>query len=307
MASLGWVFTPYPPFPATLFPNIALWNVSNAAKNLTYQIGVSWPFEWESREAANKSALTMYVIDGNALGMTASEGFKRRKPVDPPQPDSVVVSIGYPLTDSVYDFTRRSIDFRPPLPEPQDPPSGADDFIDFLDGVLRPWVRSTVFPNVAFTRDALYGHSFGGLFVIYALITHPELFDTFISASAAINWNNGSILDDVYRIDTPSPLLRRSPGCYSENSTESRPALFIGYGSLEQFPVKRRTETEAAFQRRKSLFQTFRVTEYCYELYHRVRASGRTRDVVLKEYIGQDHAGVGGSALTDGIDYFVDW
>lgn len=240
--------------------------------------------------------------------MTASEGFKRRKPVDPTQPDSIVVSIGYPLTDSVYSFTRRSIDFRPPLPEPQDPPSGADDFIEFIDDVLRPWVRSTVFPNVAFARDALYGHSFGGLFVIYAMITRPELFDTFISASPALNWNNGSILDDVHMIGGPSPVLPRSTGCYGAgNNTEPRPALFISYGSLEEFPAKRRTETEAAFQERRSFLQSLRVARYCYELYRRVRASGRTRDVILKEYIGQDHAGVGGSALTDGIGYFVDW
>lgn len=241
--------------------------------------------------------------------MTASEAFKRRKPVDSAQPDSVVVSIGYPLTDSVYGFTGRSIDFRPPLPEPQNPPSGADEFIAFIDGVLRPWVQSTVFPNVAFTRDALYGHSFGGLFVIYAMITHPELFDTFISASPALDWNNGSILDDVHQIGTSPPLPVRDPGCCGggNGSSEARPALFIGYGSLEQFPAKRRTETEADFQARKSFFQSLRMTENCYELFHRVRASGRTRDVVLKEYLGQDHAGVGGSALTDGIDYFVDW
>jgi hypothetical protein len=60
MASLGvWSFTPLPAFPATVFPNIALWNVSNAAKNLTYQIEISWPFEWKSREVTNKSALSM--------------------------------------------------------------------------------------------------------------------------------------------------------------------------------------------------------------------------------------------------------
>lgn len=60
MASPGaWSFTPFPAFPATLFPNIALWNASNAAKNLTYQIQISWPFEWESRQVANKSALAM--------------------------------------------------------------------------------------------------------------------------------------------------------------------------------------------------------------------------------------------------------
>ncbi|KAL2166121.1 hypothetical protein VTG60DRAFT_3282 [Thermothelomyces hinnuleus] len=29
-------------------------------------------------------------------------------------------------------------------------------------------------------------------------------------------------------------------------------------------------------------------------------------DAVLKEYAGQDHAGVAANAITDGIDYFVD-
>lgn len=246
--------------------------------------------------------------------MTAAEGFKRRKPVDSAQPDSVVVSIGYPLTDSVYDFTRRFIDFRPPLPVPQDPPSGADNLIKFINDVLRPWVRSTVFPHVSFKRDALYGHSFGGLFVIHALITRPELFDTFISASPAIMWNNGSILDEVSkRLGPAARLLRKDDdsrghgGGGGGHGTQSPPAFFIGYGSLEAFPVKRRAETEAIFQERKALYKTFYMAENCHELYDRVRASGKTRDVVLKVYEGQDHAGVGGSTLTDGIDYFVDW
>lgn len=242
--------------------------------------------------------------------MTATEDLRRRKAVEPAQPDSVMVSIGYPLTDAVYSFTQRAVDFRPPLPVPQDPPSGADSFLDFIKDVLRPWVRSTVFPGVSFTRDALYGHSFGGLFVIYALITRPDLFDAFISASPAIFWNNGSILDDVSRLLGSSSSREEYPGCGGAshgNGTLSRPAYLVGYGSLEQFPVKRRTETEAAFQARKSLIQTFRMTDYCHELYDRVRVSGGTRDVVLKEYLGQDHAGVAASALTDAIDYFVDW
>ena len=88
--------------------------------------------------------------------MTASEAFKRRKPVDSAQTDSVVISIGYPLTDSVYS-PQQDIDFRPPLPVMQDQPAGADDFIEFIDQALHPFIRSTVFPNVQFTRDSLYG------------------------------------------------------------------------------------------------------------------------------------------------------
>ena len=247
--------------------------------------------------------------------MSAAEGFKRRKPVDSAQPDSVVVSVGYPLTDNVYAFPRRFIDFRPPLPVPQEYPSGADDMIEFLDDVVRPWVRSTVFPKVTFTRDALYGHSFGGLFVIYAMITHPELFDTFISASPALMWNNGSLLDDVTKRlgSGSSHRLLKKDGEDSKcrdgkgHCTRTKPAFFVSYGTLENWPVKRRTETEAQFQARKDMIKTYHMAEYCHELYDRLRVSGRMRDILFKVYEGQDHASVGGSALNDGIDYFVDW
>jgi predicted alpha/beta superfamily hydrolase len=231
--------------------------------------------------------------------MTASEAFKRRKPVESTQPDAIVVSIGYPLVDTVYS-PQRAIDFQPPFPEgsgPQDPPSGANDFIEFIDQVLRPFVQSTLFPNVHFTRDALYGHSFGGLFIIHALITRPDLFDTFISASPAIFWNNGSILDEVHRIGSSDQR--------AQNAT--RPAFAINYGSLEQFPIRRRTETEEAFQSRKAIIETFKMTDNCNELYRRIRGNCRLRDVILKEYTGQDHSSVAASAITDGIDYFVDW
>lgn len=241
-----------------------------------------------------------YVLDGNALGMTATEAFKRRLPVEPAQPDSVVISIGYPLTDSVYS-DQRAIDFRPPLPEgsepnPEDPPSGADDFIVFIEDVLRPWVRDSLFPNVDFTRDALYGHSFGGLFVIYALLTRPDLYDTFLTASPAIFWNNGSILDEVSRLKSKK-----------KNKKPRKPAFVISYGSLEQFPVQRRTETREEFEARKAIIETFQMTDNCNELYQRIHGNRRLRDVVLKEYQGQDHASVGASAITDGVDYFVDW
>jgi hypothetical protein len=72
------------------------------------------------------------------------------------------------------------------------------------------------------------------------------------------------------------------------------------YGSLEQFSVRRYTENETAFQMRKSYFRPLGMAEHCHDLFDRVKASGRVRDVVLKEYTGQDHAGVAASAITDG-------
>jgi hypothetical protein len=258
-----------------------------------------------------------YVLDGNAMGMTAAEGFKRRKPVAFGQPDSVVVSIGYPLTNAVYDMVNRFVDYKPPFPDSQkspgaDPfqgsPSAADPFLDFIGNALRPWLHGSVFPNVKFTRDALFGHSFGGLLVTYALVSRPEMFDTYLAASPALEVQNNSILAEVTaRLGTgnlASSAYYASTKC---NAASSLPALMITYGSVEEFPARRRTENETAFQTRKKYFRPLGMTEHCHDLFDSVKASGKVRDVVLKEYVGQDHAGVAASAITDGIDYFVDW
>ncbi|KAB5578899.1 hypothetical protein GE09DRAFT_1091423 [Coniochaeta sp. 2T2.1] len=95
---------------------------------------------------------------------------------------------------------------------------------------------------------------------------------------------------------------RRQPVAFGQPDS-----VVISYGSLEEFPVRRRTETEEQFQTRKDFFRPLRMTENCHELFDRLKASGKTRGLILKEYVGPDHAGVAASAITDGIDYFVDW
>lgn len=308
MAATPWTFTPFPPLPPTLFPNTLFYNATNPRHNLTYQITLSYPFEWgppslPTYQITNKTALSLYILDGNAFAQTAVEVLKRRKPVDPAQPDTLVVGIGYPLTDSVYALTQRAIDFGAPIPgEPV--PFGADAFVDFIDGTLRPWVRKTVFPGVKFTRDALYGHSSGGLFVTWALATNPWLFDTFVAASPSLTLRNGTVLADITRRLGDGMGV---PGEVDFGRNGTRPAVFIGFGELEDYPLRKRTQTEAQFQARKNLLQRFSPGRWSHELYDRLVGSGKLRDVVIKGYPGQDHASTGGSALLDGISYFHDW
>lgn len=243
-----------------------------------------------------------YVLDGNALGLTATEAFRRRRPVEFGQPDTIVVSIGYPDTipDSPYS-NKRSYDYQPPVCDTCPPapapgvPSNADNFIEFIDDVLRPWVRNVAFPNAEFSRDALYGHSFGGLFVLYALMVRPDLFDTFLSASPALFWNDGYILknlDPLTKDKTPIP---------------KKPAFQISYGDLEQHLEKRRTETQAEFEFRKSILVPMQMATLSKKLYNSVKKSSKLRDVNLHVYSASDHAAVGAAALADGIDYFLDW
>ncbi|KAK3294446.1 Alpha/Beta hydrolase protein [Chaetomium fimeti] len=310
MASATWTFNPLPPLPPALFPNTAFYNAtSSASPNLTYQISLSYPFAWGPRSLpttaiTNRTANAVYVLDGNAFAATAADFLKRRWPVDPSQPDALVVGVGYPLTDSVYAMTQRAIDFGAPMPGEPVSAGGADAFLDFVGSHLRPWVRDAVFPGVEFPRDALYGHSSGGLFVAWALTVRPEMFDTWIAASPSLTLRNGTVIGEVTERFGDGMGLEGEVQ-WSGNGT--RPAVFVGYGESEDYPVRRRTQTEAQFQARKDLLQSFGPGKLSHELYDRLVGSGNMRDVVLKEYAGQEHAEVGGSALMDGIAYFLDW
>ena len=68
---------------------------------------------------------------------------------------------------------------------------GADKFISFLKDELRPYIDKNYRTNGS---NSLYGHSYGGLFVMYALLTEPQLFDTYYSTDPSMWWNNDFVI-----------------------------------------------------------------------------------------------------------------
>lgn len=305
MSSIGaWQFSPIiTEFPSGVLPNVGFYKATNGSWE--YQIQLAWPLNWTT-QAESSTVETMYVLDGNALGMSATEAWRRRRPVEFNQPDSIVVSIGYPETieDSPYS-TQRYNDMQPPVcatcPPATEPgvPSNADNFIDFIDTALRPWVQGSAFPNAEFDRDALYGHSFGGLFVLYALVARPDLFDTFLASSPALFWNDDYVFNHTEFL---APLT--SP---PSTANATKPAFQISYGAAEQALVQRRTETDEEFAFRQSILLPMRMTDLSTKLYDVLKDSPALRDVSLLEYPFSAHAAVGGAAISDGIDYFLDW
>lgn len=213
------------------------------------------------------------------------------------------MTIGYPtlLPNSPYS-PGRFYDYQMPVCENctdrnTDFPPNADNFITFLDNVLRPWIRNTVFPHVKFNRDGLFGHSFGGNFVLYALIVRPDLFDVFLSASPGLWWDGDYIFTQL------GPLQ-------SENVPygKTKPALQITYGGHEQNPQKRRRETPEAYKRRRTVLGSMmRMADLCNRLYNELKDSPSLRHIELQEYPFSYHAAVASAALCDGIDYFLDW
>jgi predicted alpha/beta superfamily hydrolase len=100
----------------------------------------------------------------------------------------IVVGIDYPGEN------RRLYDFTPP-----GTPSGlagavggADAFLSFIADELRPMIESD-FP-VDRDRQTLLGGSAGGLFVLHALYTRPELFQTYVAGSPALGFWDEPVL-----------------------------------------------------------------------------------------------------------------
>ena len=166
--------------------------------------------------AAGWPCLTL--LDGNALAGTAID--IERVQASYPAGSGVgsrfvIVAVGSPSQEA-YDGVARSWDYTPP-PGRTYPPTkpggpelrtgGAAAFLDFVTGDLRNEVARRC--PLDRSRQALFGHSFGGLFVLYALARAPEAFSHWIAASPSIFWEDGSLLPSIDAFETGPPVCAR--------------------------------------------------------------------------------------------------
>jgi predicted alpha/beta superfamily hydrolase len=83
-------------------------------------------------------------------------------------------------------FNTRDRDFLPTRIDRFPVSGGAGKFLDFLEGELLPYINKTYPTN---GNNTLYGHSFGGTFCLYALLTRPGLFSSYMAADPAWWWD----------------------------------------------------------------------------------------------------------------------
>ena len=63
---------------------------------------------------------------------------------------------------------------------------GADKFLGFLKNELIPYINKNYPSN---GDNTIFGHSFGGLFVTYALLNEPQVFKSYIAADPSFWWD----------------------------------------------------------------------------------------------------------------------
>jgi predicted alpha/beta superfamily hydrolase len=148
---------------------------------------------------------TLYLLDANAVIGTAVDALRVQAayPLGTGVHPGVIVGIGYPV-EGAYDSVRRSWDMGPPPGQTYPPHTpggsdvrtgGADHFLSFIEDELKPEIARRA--PIDARRQAIFGHSFGGLFVLHALFRRPDAFAAWIAASPAIWWEGAGIVTDA--------------------------------------------------------------------------------------------------------------
>lgn len=140
------------------------------------------------RDAPRSGFPVLYLLDGNAAFEGLTPALLRTVP------ELLVVGVGYD-TDQGFAVADRWLDYTPPLgahgpvPDPWRPErmaGGANLFLASLIGPVREAAEQGVV--VDSSRRTLWGHSFGGLFVLYTLFAAPGAFRGFCPVSPSLWW-----------------------------------------------------------------------------------------------------------------------
>ena len=165
-----------------------------------YQLWIGRP-----ATAAPKTGFpVLWMLDGNAaVGALDAELLSRLAHGQAP----LLVAVGYD-TPLRIERTARTYDYTPAragLKAQSDPltglPSGgADTFLDLLRDRLRPAVAAKAPINLE--QQTLWGHSYGGLLVLHALLTRPGEFAHYAAASPSLWWGDGIAAQQVADLKT---------------------------------------------------------------------------------------------------------
>ncbi len=144
----------------------------------------------ESAKDATQRYETIYVLDGdwNAKIVVDVVTFMRQVGFMPP-----VIVVSVPNFFDEKGINSRDHDLTPTVVADQSRSGGAAAFLSFLKSELVPYVNQHYPAN---GTNLIHGHSFGGLFLIYALLNEPALFDGYLILDPAMSWDN-HVLDAV--------------------------------------------------------------------------------------------------------------
>lgn len=131
-------------------------------------------------------------------------------------PEVIIVGITWggehPNPDSL-----RARDYTPTNEKRLPQSGGAAKFLSVIKKEIFPWVEKEY--RVDTNDKTLIGCSLGGLFTMYTLFTHPDMFNRYVAASPAFTWDNN--------------VLYKCEEQYHANASNPPAKLFMCVGGVE--------------------------------------------------------------------------
>jgi predicted alpha/beta superfamily hydrolase len=256
-------------------PNTQVREIQSSVNHAMYRLFIATPADYAT---SGKTYPVVYMLDADysfALTRNVVQHFVERGKL----PEMILVAIGYPgaADDMEVYYANRKRDYTPGAaltvgysPNDKDGHNGqggADAFRSFIADEVIPFVAA----NFPASNDRTFiGHSYGGLFGTYVLLTQPEMFGRYVIISPSLWFDNASILK-------------------FENQLASRQAIrartFFGIGSLET-----QTATGAPMVQQ--------LTHFTKTLKERRNAG---LDVTFNVFPGETHESIFPGAVTRGL------
>ena len=163
----------------------------------TYKVWLGIP---KTAQNEQKAYASVFMLDGNAaMSHLNEEILKSLYANDAP----VLVAIGY-KTNLPFATAFRSLDYTPadlltgkPAQDPRNPERMSGGSAEFRNVILKdiaPWVEQNV--KLDTQRRALWGHSYGGLFVLDSLLD-GRYFSHFFAASPSLSWADERMMQKI--------------------------------------------------------------------------------------------------------------
>lgn len=192
------------PEPYTL-PNTQVRQLQSATNNAIYRLYIATPPDYAT---SGKTYPVVYMLDADysfALTRNVVQHFAERGKL----PEMILVAIAYPgaAEDMEIYYSNRKRDYTPPnsltpigfggaqtpatASDGRNGQGGADKFRTFMADQVVPYVQA----NFPVSEDRTFiGHSYGGLFGTYVMLTTPALFKRYVIVSPSLWFDNGLML-----------------------------------------------------------------------------------------------------------------
>lgn len=159
-----------------------------------------WVYTPAGYDQSTAAYPVLYLLDGNGH-FHHTTGAIQFLAANNRMPQMIVVAI--PNTDRTRDLTPSASTAANAGRLPT--AGGADNFLRFIRQELQPWVEREYRTQ---PYRVLIGHSFGGLFAMHTLITHPETFNAYISISPSLWWDDERTVRNGESLFTDHPNLK---------------------------------------------------------------------------------------------------